>query len=140
MTQHERELLRPEDATSWEEFKARCMVAQARTQSGSWKDIILILVSVIPGFSAIAFWYVVAHTSGTALVMALIIAVICTGLFAWPFGIVMRKGARGARRYMELSRLRKQWQARATRGQIPLTTPGGPKVWRDELDTGVTRM
>jgi hypothetical protein len=46
----------------------------------------------------------------------------------------MRRGVRGTKRYRELGRLSKEWRARADRGEIPLTTPGGITVWRDELD------
>jgi len=49
-------------------------------------------------------------------------------------GSVMRRGVRGSRRYTLLDRLRKDWQARAERGEIPQTTPSGPKVWQNEVE------
>jgi hypothetical protein len=135
---HKRELLPSENATSWEEFQARSAIEQeeCRGATGSWKDTGLIFLSVIPGFGAIAFAYAAAHTSGTTLVMALLIAIICTALFAWPFGAVLRTGLRGARRYLELDHLRAEWQVRTWRGEIPESAPGGPKVWRDEPRDG----
>jgi hypothetical protein len=33
-----------------------------------------------------------------------------------------------------LDRLSKEWQARAERGEIPQTTPGGPRVWQNEVE------
>ncbi len=45
-------------------------------------------------------------------------------------------GFGGSKRYTQLTGLSKEWQAKAERGEIPRTTPGGPKVWRDELGTG----
>ncbi len=135
-----RELLRPEHATSWEEFQARSAIEQeeCRDLMGSWRHVGLIFLSVLPGSAAMAFWYVVAHTYGTALVTALLIAVICTALFAWPFGTVMRAGVRRCRRYMELDHLRTEWQARARRGEIPESAPGGPQVWRGQATAGAT--
>jgi hypothetical protein len=55
------------------------------------------------------------------------------------FGRIELRGVRGSKRYMQLDRLSKEWQARARRGEIPETRPGGPKVWRDELDEAETR-
>jgi len=83
---------------------------------------------------SIAFWYVVAATPGAARWAMLVIALIPTGLLVWAFGRVMRRGVRGSRRYTQLDRLRKDWQARAERGEIPQTTPGGPRVWQNEVE------
>lgn len=136
MADGKREMLRPEDATSWEEFQARCTVeqAQCRGSTGSWKNIGLSALSGLLVLVAITFWYIVAVTPGAGRWVMAVVALIPTGLLIWVFGGVMRQGVRGSRRYVELDRLRKQWQARAERGEIPQTTPGGPKVWRDELE------
>jgi hypothetical protein len=148
MAKSKRQLLRPEDASSWEEFQARSVIEQAecRGSTGTNRNIGLTLLAVIPGFGAILFWGSFAltfnsasapdGTTGTALARwpLFVLAVICTGLFVWVFGKVMRQGVRGSRRYMELDRLRKEWRARAERGEIPQTAPGGPKVWRDEME------
>jgi hypothetical protein len=137
MTTHDRELLRPEDATSLEEFQARRIVEQAqlRALNSSWKDIGRILLSSVLGFGAIIFWVGVAtvHNAGTWFL--LVFALICTGLFIRIFGRIELRGARGTKRYLQLDRLSKDWQARAGRGEIPQVTPGGPRVWRDELET-----
>lgn len=63
------------------------------------------------------------------------LAVIFAWLFLRLFGKIMRRGAGGSKRYIELSRLRKEWQDKAERGEIPQTTPGGIKVWRDGLES-----
>ena len=132
----DRQLLRPEDATSWEEFQARSVIeqAQCRAANSSWKNIGRTLLSGVLVVLSIAFWYVVAVTPGAMRWAMVVIALIPTGLLVWAFGGVMRNGVRGSRRYMELDRLRKEWQGKAERGEIPQTTPGGPKVWRDEIE------
>ena len=61
------------------------------------------------------------------------LALVFTLLFLRIFGRIELRGARGSKRYMQLDRLSKDWQARAARGEIPQTTPGGPKVFRDQL-------
>jgi hypothetical protein len=140
MARRERKPLRPEDANSWEEFQARSTAEQVllRGSTGSWKTIGLSALSGLLVLISIAFWYVVAVTPGSARWAMLVIALIPTGLLAWTFGRVMRRGFGGSKRYMELDRLRKEWQAKAERGEIPQTTPDGPKVWRDELEAGAT--
>jgi hypothetical protein len=136
MADRKRQLLRPEDATSLEEFEARSTMEQImlRGSTGSWKNIGRIVISAVPGFGALIFWIGVAIANNAGRWLLLAFALICTGLFSWGFGGVMRKGVRGSRRYMQLDRLRSEWQARAERGEIPQTTPGGPKVWRDEME------
>jgi len=136
MARSGRELLRPEDATSWEEFQARCTAEQVllRGSTGSWKNIGLSALSGLLVLISIAFWYVVAVTPGAARWAMLVIALIPTGLLVWTFGRVMRRGVRGSRRYTQLDRLRNDWQARAERGEIPQTTPGGPKIWQNEVE------
>ena len=68
MADRRHELLRPEDATTWEEFQARWVIERGRY--------------------------------------------------------------RAARRSCRLAR---EWEARAKRGEIPQASPGGPKVWRDDM-------
>ena len=134
MTDRKRELLRPEEATSFEEFQARSTTEQLqlRGSGGSWKTIGLSLLSGVLALAVIAFWYVVAVTPGSSRWAMVIVALIPTGLLIWVFGGVMRPAVRSTRRYYELDRLRKDWQARADRGEIPATAPGGPKIWRDQ--------
>jgi hypothetical protein len=141
MTTKGRELLRPEDATSLEEFQARRIVEQAqiRALNSSWKDIGRILLSGFIAFAAIFCWAGVAIAHDWTRWFFLVLALIFTLLFLRIFGRIELRGVRGSKRYMQLDRLSKEWQARAARGEIPQTTPGGPKVWRDELDEAETR-
>jgi hypothetical protein len=136
MAKRDRRLLRPEDATSWEEFQARCTVeqAQCRAANSSWRAIGQAVFVGVFAIVVIFFWFVVATTSGPARWAGLAFALITTWIELWVFGKGMRRGFGGSKRYMELSRLQKEWQTRAERGQIPQTSPGGPKVWRDELE------
>jgi hypothetical protein len=137
MADQERELLRPEDASSFEEFQARSIIeqAQCRGSTGTWKNIGLSALSGLLALVAILTWYGFATEPDVGRWGMLVIALISSGLLIWAFGGVMRTGVRGSRRYYQLDRLRKQWQARAERGEIPQTSPGGPKVWSDEDGT-----
>lgn len=141
MTAHDRELLRPEDATSLDEFQARRIVeeAQIRGMNSSWKRIGTILLSSLICFAAIFCWVGVATIQGGTRWFFLVLAVGFTFWFLRMFGRIELRGVRGSKRYMQLDRLSKEWQARARRGEIPETRPGGPKVWRDELDEAETR-
>ena len=58
MSTHDRALLRPEDATSLEEFQARRVaeLAQIRAMHSSWKSIGLIILSGFLALAAILFW------------------------------------------------------------------------------------
>jgi small-conductance mechanosensitive channel len=137
MAKQERELLRPEDATSMEEFEARCSVDQARSRAAnsSWGAIGRILLSSLLTIVDIFFWFVFATTHSAGRWVWLVIALAFALIPLRLMGKVVGRGTHGSKRYMELSRLRKQWQEKAARGEIPQTTPGGIKVWRDELET-----
>jgi hypothetical protein len=136
MTAPDRELLRPEDASSLEEFQARRTVEQAqiRALNSSWKDIGRILLSSLLLCGAFLFCGALAFAKGDGKWVLLVPAVICTVLCVRIFGRIERRGVRGSKRYMQLDRLSKEWQARASRGEIPASAPDGPRVWRDELD------
>jgi hypothetical protein len=136
MADQGRELLRPEDATSLEEFEARCTVEQARSRAANSSNKALgqtVLAGLI-GFVAILCWAGVATAHNGATWTFLVLALITTYLTLWLMSKVLRRGTRGSKRYVELSRLRKEWQEKAARGEIPPTTPGGIKVWQDELE------
>jgi hypothetical protein len=141
MTAHKRELLRPEDAASLEEFQARRVVEQAQIlgMNGSWKRIGTILLSGLIGFVAIFFWVGVGIGQGGVRWFFLVLALGFTFWFLRIFGKIELRGVRGSKRYMQLNRLSKEWQDRAQRGEIPAAAPGGPKVWRDQLDEAETR-
>jgi hypothetical protein len=136
MNPDNRELLKPEDATSLEEFQARRMMEQAeiRGLNGSWKTIGLILLSSLLGFGAILFWVGVATEHDGGIWFMLLFALISTVLFIRIFGKIELRGARGTKRYLQLDRMSKDWQARARRGEVPETTHSGPKVFRDQLE------
>jgi hypothetical protein len=136
MSTQDRELLPPEDAASLEEFQARRVVEQAqiRATHSSWKDIGRMVLSGFLALGAVIFWVGVATEHDAGRWFMLLFALVCTGLFLRIFGRIELRGVRGSKRYMQLDRLGKEWQARAERGEIPRTTPGGPKVWRDELE------
>lgn len=135
MTAHERELLRPEDASSLEEFQARRILEQAqiRAMNSSWKRIGLIILSGLLCFAAFLFWGSMAVTHDGARWFFLVVAIGFTLAFLRIFGKIELRGVRGSQRYMQLTRLSKEWQARARQGEIPEAGPGKPKVWRDEL-------
>jgi hypothetical protein len=141
MTEHKRELLRPEDASSLEEFQARHVVEQAQIlgMNGSWKRIGAILLSGLIGFVAIFCWVGVGIGQGGVRWFSLVLALGFTFWFLRIFGKIELRGVRGSKRYLQLNRLSKEWQARAQRGEIPAAAPGGPKVWRDQLDEAETR-
>jgi hypothetical protein len=135
MRTRDRKLLRPEDAISLEEFQARRVIeqAQCRALNSSRTAIGQTLLSSLFGFVDIFFWFVVATSSGPGFWMGLVFALVFAWLFLLCFTKVMRRGVRGSKRYLQLDRLSKEWQAKADRGEIPRTTPGQPKVWRDQL-------
>lgn len=137
MTKPDRELLRPEDATSLEEFQARRVVEQAqiRGMNSSWKRIGMINLSGVVCIAAIFCWgsaFIGGFTGASWFF--LVLAIGFTLLFLRIFGRIELRGVRGSKRYMQLNRMSKDWQARASSGEIPATAPGGPKVWRDQLD------
>jgi hypothetical protein len=139
MTDRGQDLLRPEDATSWEEFQARWVIERARHRvtGRSWKDTGRIVLSVIPGLAAVVFWVAFAVTGDAERWVLLVLALACTMLCGWALGGVLRRRWRAGRRRHELDRIRGEWQARAERGEIPQITPGGPKVWRGEIHAEV---
>jgi hypothetical protein len=140
MADHEQELLRPEDATSWEEFQERWVIERARYRVAgrSWRDTARILLSVVPGLAAVVFWVAFAVTTGPVLPWLLLAAALaCTALFGWALGGVLRRRWRARRKRHKLDRLRDQWQARADRGEIPRTSAEGPRVWRSQVHAEV---
>jgi hypothetical protein len=133
-----RKPLRPEDATSFEEFQARC--AAARTQSfaidvpysARGKVLLLVLSGSGAGYG---WWRIVAghglhDWGGFLLPFAIFLGLNFLRsllLFAvWGLCVVFWR--------RRLRRLRKQWRAKAERGEIPWSAPSEPKVWQDELE------
>jgi hypothetical protein len=140
MTKPERELLRPEDATSLEEFQARRAAEQAqiRGMNSSWKRLGAISLGGVVCFAAIFCWVGVGTGHGGARWFFLALAIVFTLWFLRIFGRIELRGVRGSKRYVQLDRLSKDWQARAGSGEIPETGAGGPTVWRDQLDEAET--
>jgi hypothetical protein len=136
MARKKEDLLRPEDAASLEEFQARKAVEQARIRgmNSSWKTIGKIILSGFLALGAIIFWVGVAEEHDAGRWFMLLFALICTVLLIRIFGRIELRGAGGSKRYVQLNRLDKEWQAKAERGEIPRTTPGGPRVWKDQLE------
>ena len=141
MSVHERELLHPEDASSLEEFQARRIAEQLqiRAMNSSWKSIGLILLSSLLCVAAFLFWGSMAVTHDGARWFFLVVAIGFTLAFLRVFGRIELRGVRGSARYMQLTRLSKEWQARARRGERPAAGPGRPKVWRDEVSEAKTQ-
>ena len=139
MRDRARELLPPEDATSWEEFQARWVIERGRYQEvgRSWRDTGRIMLSVIPALAAVVLWVAFGVAGPGGRWVLLVLALACTALFGWAVGGVLRRRWRRARKRRELDQLRDQWHARSEHGEIPRTTPGGPKVWRDEIPVEV---
>lgn len=136
MARKNQDLLRPEEASSLEEFQARKVAEQAqiRGMNSSWKTIGKIMLSSLIAFVAIFGWAGFAIGNNGARWFFLVIGIIMTVLFLRTFGRIELRGARGTKRYVQLDRLDKEWQAKAERGEIPHTTPGGLKVWKDQLE------
>ena len=136
MAQRDRALLPPEEATSWEEFLARCTAEQAQCRAaGTSGNALGDMVLAAPlAFGAFLFWagVTVEHDAGRWFL--LMVALFFTWLLLQVLGRAVHSGVSGSKRYTELSRLRKQWQTMVESGEIPQSTPGGPKVWRDELE------
>jgi hypothetical protein len=140
MSKPDRELLPPEEATSLEEFQARRIAEQLqiRGMNSTNKRLGLILLSSLLAFLAIFGWIGVAQGTGGARWVFLVLALGFSYGFFRIFGGIELRGVRGSKRYVQLTRMSKDWQARARRGEIPETSPGGPKVWRDELNGAET--
>ncbi len=136
MAHRDRELLRPEEATSWEEFLAHCTAEQAQCRAAGTSGSALgdTVLAAPLAFGAFLFWAGVAVEHDAGRWFLLVVALFFTWLFLQALGRAVRGGLSGSRRNTELTRLRRQWQARAERGEIPQSTPGGPKIWRDERE------
>lgn len=115
MTASGRDLPRPEDATSWEDFRARFAAAravwgpaaspsQARSQAA---------LGLVFGFGAVVFWTGAVLSAGGGMWALLAFAMFSTWMFARYFTAGARRGALGHRRYWKLVWLSVWWRARA---------------------------
>jgi hypothetical protein len=117
MTATGRDLPRPEDATSWEEFQARSAAERAAwgpsaspTQARSQ-----LVLGLVFGFGAGVFWTGTVLATGMGTWALLLLAVLSTWMFARYFTKGLRRGALGTRRYWEVLWLSGQWRARIAR-------------------------
>jgi hypothetical protein len=119
MTAPGRDLPRPEDATSWEEFRARYAAERAvwRPSASPAEARSQLVLGLVFGFGAAAFWTgtVLAEGVGTWALLAL--AVLSAWMFVRHFTAGARRGALGRRRYWELVWLSGQWRARVARAR-----------------------
>src|ERR1700749_2708908 len=100
MTATGRDLLRPEDATSWEEFQARSAAERAvwgpsasPTQARSQ-----LVLGLVFGFGAGVFWTGAVLATGVGTWALLLLAALSTWMFAQYFTRGLRRGALGTRR------------------------------------------
>jgi hypothetical protein len=134
MSRDKRVPLRAEDASSWEEFQARYraeLTAEERRAEPPKKWLWFLAGT---GFMLIdlILWVGLVQWPSPARWIALPFAVIfifpiiiCIALGpVWGLPITDRK--------RELYASWDEWKARADRGELPMTTPGGPKVWQDQ--------
>jgi hypothetical protein len=117
MTATGRDLPRPEDATSWEEFQARSAAERAvwgpsasPTQARSQ-----LVLGLVFGFGAGVFWTGTVLATGMGTWVLLLLAALSTWMFARYFTSGLRRGALGTRRYWEVLWLSGQWRARIAR-------------------------
>jgi hypothetical protein len=134
MSRDKRVLLRLEDATSWEEFQERYMAelrAEYRRADPPTRWLWM-LAAAGCGLIDLVLWYAVVHASSPGRWIALPFAV----FLIFPIIICLAFGPQVGRpvtdRTRELDAIRDEWKARADRGELPMTTPGGPKVWQDQ--------
>jgi hypothetical protein len=135
MSRDKREPLRAEDATSWEEFQARyeAEVADGIRRYRSPKRWLWMLAAVACGFIDLALWVGgVVQGSSPGRWIALPFAVILVFPFIFFLAMSPAPGRPITKRQRELDAVRDDWKARADRGEIPMTTPGGPRVWQQQ--------
>lgn len=130
-----REILPLEEATSYEEFRARYSAELHReyeVHDSPWK-FLWVPVGALFMLIDILTWIAVAKASSPGRWVALAFALVFIPLTLWACDKGPSRGRPVTPRTLELDKLLEQWAARADSGEIPRTTPGGPKVWRDQL-------
>jgi hypothetical protein len=134
MSKDKRVPLRPEDATSWEEFQAR-YAAELQVEVRPYrapKRWLWMLAAVVCGLIDAGLWGGVAQGSSPGRWIALPFAVILILPVIFCLAMSPAPGVPVTDRLRELDGVREEWRARVERGEIPMTTPGGPKVWQDQ--------
>jgi len=117
--------LRPEDATTLEDFQERRNAELARISAPGayWKQVFRIALAIAVAAIDAFYWYRFSHTSGEESwhVLALALLFACSTISA--ASSVKPDLLNGSkRRRAELDRLSAQWQERADRGEVALTT------------------
>ena len=134
MPKDNREILRPEDATSWEEFQARYIAETLRENEPfrSNRRYLWLLPTTAFLMVEIISWIEVFKAPSPGRWIALVFALV----FIWPtFWAAAKSPSRvtpSTSRTRELDAIHDEWKARAERGEIPQTSPGGVKVWQDQ--------
>jgi hypothetical protein len=135
MSRDKRVPLRMEDATSWEEFQARYdaqmeVVIRRYTSplrwlwfaAATWSLIIdALLWDLFAGRPSPGRRWIILSLA----VFFLLSVIICFIRSPVPYRPI-------GKRQRKLDAVRDDWKARADRGEIPMTTPGGPKVWQEQ--------
>jgi hypothetical protein len=119
------ERLRPEDATTLEEFQARRDAELARLGAASayWKQGARIAVTVAVAAIDVFYWHRFSQATGTEWwhMLALALLFLCATITsASKIKLDILNGSK--RRRGELQRLTAQWQERADRGEVARTT------------------
>ena len=134
MSKDKRVPLRAEDATSWEEFQARydAEVEDGIRRYRSPKRLLWYPAGAACMLVDALLWAGVAEGSSPARWIALPFAVFFIFPVIFCLGMSPAPGRPITNRQRELDAVRDDWKARADRGEIPLTSPGGPKVWQGQ--------
>lgn len=118
--------LRPEDASSYDEFLSR--LARERNSSATYEGSPLAGLpwAVVSVTTPLAFAFILVALKGSASLWVWPCAVACSALAIGTAGFLVRHMVRTSRRHRQLSQLAREWQERALRGEIPMTESGGP--------------
>lgn len=117
--------LRPEDATTLEEFQARREAELARISAPGayWMQVFRVALAIGAAGIDAFYWYRASQASGEEVwhVLALALLFACSTISA-ASSIKPDVLTGSKRRRAELNRLSAQWQARAEAGEVALTT------------------
>ena len=133
MSRDKRVPLRAEDATSWEEFLARFRAERAAEirRVEPPKKWLWFLAGMGFGLIDLILWVGLVQwpSPGRWIALPFALAFIFPVIICIALGPVWR-GTPITDRTRELDAAWQEWKARADRGEIPMTTPGGPQVWQ----------
>jgi hypothetical protein len=117
--------LRPEDATTLEEFQARrdAELARLSAPGAYWKQGIRIAAAIAVAAFAASYWYRFSQVTGTERWHVLALALLFLTATVSVTSRIRPDVLRGSkRRRGELDRLGAQWHERADRGEVARTT------------------